>query len=256
MSLSIFDDHASRSLSFYINLSYSNMISSLEKLSSGYRINRASDGPAELTISEQLRAQIASLNQEIENTSNLVYKYETGSAYLAGFRNQLTELRSLAVGAANEGFNSEDAQEAYAFAAQSMVEYYNGAVASAEYNGAAMFDGGAGSLGELSVLAGIDLSSAEAAEASMGIIDEAMREVDALQVELGSTQKHGLESSLASLRITSQNLQAAESSIRDTDFVMEFSNFLAEQIKFNAGMALMSYANLSSSTVLGLINSR
>ncbi|UCE23914.1 MAG: hypothetical protein JSU74_11525 [Candidatus Zixiibacteriota bacterium] len=255
MAVNMFNDSITSTISFYINMSARNMYSSLEKLSSGFKINSAADGPADLTISEQLRSQIASLNQEIENTNNLMYKYETASGYLSGYRSQLTELRTLAVGAANEGFNSEDAQQAYATAAESMVNYYNDAVSNAQYNGAALFDGGERSLGELAALEGIDLSSAEAAEASIEIIDRAAREVDALQVQIGSTQRHQLESHLSSLRITSQNLQAAESTLRDTDYAMEFSNFMAQQIKFNAGLALLSYANLSSSTVLGLIKS-
>jgi len=255
VSINIFDDNTNRSLITYINRSYSNMCSSLEKLSSGLKINRASDGPAQLVISEQLRSQIASLNQQIENTSCLVHKYETASANLTGYRNQLTELRALAVGAANEGFNSEEAQQAYANAAESMVEYYNGAVATASYNGAALFDGGEGSVGELSALSGIDLSSPEAAQASIEAIDAAAAELDALQVDVGSTQRYELESELASLRVTSQNLQAAESSIRDTDYVTEFTNFLVEQMKFNAGLALLSYTTLSSTSVLNLLKS-
>ena len=255
MAINIFDDYANQSIITYINQSYSNMCLSLEKLSSGLRINSAADGPAQLVISEQLRSQIASLNQQIENTSSLVYKYQTASANLGGFRSQLTELRTLAVGAANGGFNSEEAQQAYAMAAESMVTYYNETVATASYNGATLFDGGEGSVGELAALSGIDLSSPEAAQASIEAIDAAAAEVDALQVDVGSTQRYELETELASLRVTSQNLQAAESSIRDTDYVTEFTNFLAQQIKFNAGLALLSYSMLSSDSVLNLLKS-
>ena len=255
MVLSIFSDYQSSRLVHHINTSWANMYSSLEKLSSGLRINSAADGPAELVISEQLRSQIASLNQEIENTNNLIYKYETASGSLSQFRNQLTELRALAVGAANEGFNSDDAQQAYAFAAESMVGFYNDTVANAQFNGMALFDGGEGSLGELSRLSGIDFSSAESAEASIEIMDEAMREVDALQVQVGSTQKNELEAHVRTLSVTSQNLQAAESSLRDTDYGMEFSRLMAEQIKFQAGLALLSYSNLGASSVLSLLRS-
>ncbi|UCD64697.1 MAG: hypothetical protein JSW34_04470 [Candidatus Zixiibacteriota bacterium] len=255
MTLSLSNDWASSVLANNISLSFLNMCSSLEKLSSGYRINSAADGPADLVISEQLRTQIASLNQEIENTSALIYKYETASSNLMDLRSQLTELRTLAIGAANEGFNNEEAQEAYQTAADAIVERYNDVIAESEYNGAVLFDGGEGSLGTLAALEGIDLSSAEAAEASIATIDEAIAEVDALQVDIGSTQRYELESELASLRITSQNLVAAESSLRDTDFVTEFTNFLVEQIKFKAGLALFSHFGLTSSSVLGLFSS-
>ncbi|UCG63099.1 MAG: flagellin [Candidatus Zixiibacteriota bacterium] len=255
MVLSIFNDQPSSRLVHHINISLSNMFSSLGKLSSGVRINSAADGPAQLVISEQLRSQIASLNQEIENTNNLIYKYQTASGSLSGFRSQLTELRTLAVGAANEGFNSDDAQQAYAFAAERMVNYFNDAIDMAQFNGMALFDGSEGSLGELSHLSGIDFSSAESAEASIELIDQTMAEVDALQVQVGSTQRYELESHVRNLQITSQNLQAAESNLRDTDYGMEFSRFMAEQIKFQAGMALLSYSNLSANSVLSLLKS-
>jgi len=255
MALNIFADQVGSMLALHINSSFAKMYKSMEKLSSGYKINSAADGPAQLVISEQLRAQIASLNQEIENTNSLIYKYQTGSSSLMGLRSQLTELRTLAVGAANEGLNNEEAQEAYQAAADCIVNCYNDTIANAEYNGAAMFDGSEGSLGELANLDGIDLSSAEAAAASIDRIDEAITEVDGLQTQLGSTQRYQLESHLASLRVTSQNLQAAESSIRDTDYGMEFSRFVAEQIKFNVGLALLSHHSMTSGSVLGLIKS-
>ncbi|MEW6412539.1 MAG: flagellin [Candidatus Zixiibacteriota bacterium] len=256
MTLNLFDDANASNLVNYIRLSSSNMYKSLEKLSSGFKINSASDGPAMLIISERLRSQIASLNQEIENRVAQVHKYDTASSHLMTYRHQLTELRTLAIGAANEGVNSEAAQEAYALEAQNMVTYYNEAVGSAEYNGAMLFDGSAGSLGDLAALEGIDLSSAETAEASIAVIDEAIAEVDSLQVEIGSTQRYEFQSQIASMRVTSQNLQAAESSIRDTDYAMEFSNFLAQQIKYEAGLAILSHWAMSSNSVLQLLGSR
>ncbi len=256
MTLNLFDNANSNNLINYIRLSSSNMYKSLERLSSGLAINSADDGPAMLIISERLRTQIASLNQEIENKAAQSYKYQTASSHLMGYRSQLTELRTLALGAANEGVNSEDAQLAYANEAQNMVAYYNEAVASAEYNGATLFDGSSGSLGDLAALEGIDLSSAEAAQASVAVIDEAIAQVDSLQVDIGSTQRYEFESQIASMRVTSQNLQAAESSIRDTDYAMEFSQFLAEQIKYEAGLAILSYWAMSSNSVLQLLGSK
>jgi len=229
------------------------LFSSMEKLASGLAINRASDGPAMLIISEQLRAQIASLDREIENLSMQEYKYEYASSSAMQLREKLTEMRSLAIGAANEGGNDETSQAAYDNAAQDIAASYNEAVDSAEYNGKKLFDGSADALTSISPLQGIDLSSAEGAVASVEKIDAAIAEVDQAQIEFGSSIRHEFQSQQASLAITRQNLIASESQIRDVDWAMEFSRFMAEQIQFRAGMALMAQAQLSSRMVLGLL---
>jgi len=131
---------------YHINQNSANLFAAMEKLSSGLRINRASDDPAGLVISEQLRAQIASMNQEIENISANINKYHTADSLVGALREQLIELRSLAVGASNTAFNSDDAQAAYTRSAELMADGYNRIAANFEYNGAKLFDGSEGSL--------------------------------------------------------------------------------------------------------------
>ena len=253
MGISIRFDAGSSLVIRSFNSSYSNLLSSFEKLSSGLSINRASDGPAALVISEQLRSQIASLNQEIENTSATIMKYETGSSFVSEMRSKLTELRSLAVGAANEGGNSESAQTAYAATADYIVSSYNQILDTAEYNSMKLLNGSNGSLAKVSELEGIDLSSAEASEESMGIIDAAIEEIDSVQVDLAATQKNELEAHRASLEVTVQNLQAADSALRDTDYAQTYSSFIGEMIKFQASAALLTHSHLSANTVLSLL---
>ena len=96
-----------------LNRSYQMLMAAMEKLSSGLRINRASDDPAGLVISEQMRSQIASLNQEIENTSLTIRKYNTADATVSQMRSVLQGVRSMAVGAANGGINDQAAYDAY-----------------------------------------------------------------------------------------------------------------------------------------------
>lgn len=234
---------------------YGSMMSSLQRLASGLRINSAADGPADLVISERLRSQIATLNQEIENTDALIHKYSTADSQLSELRGHLNDLRDLAVGAANEGVNSPEAQAALDTAAQDILATYNDAVAQAEYNGTPLFDGQSGSVATVTALEGIDLSSPDEAVASLEAIDAALDELDRAQVEVGSTQANELESHLRTLQITSQNLQAAESTLRDTDFVLEYSRFLADSFRFRAGLAMMGQLNSTSEAVLGLLNS-
>jgi flagellin len=225
-----------------------------EQLSSGLKINRAADGPAELVISEKLRSQIASLNQEIENLSMSINKYEYASSSVGQMRARLTELRSLAVGAANEGVNSENMQTAYDTAAQSIVSEYNDLAANAEYNCNKLFDGSEDSLGIISSLNGIDLTSASAAEQSIVIIDEAIKQVDQTQVNIGATQANNLESQRASLEVKRENLIAAESQLRDTDYALQYATIIRAIITHNAGIALLAHSLFNAEGVMQLLS--
>lgn len=253
MGISIRFDLGSSLISYNLSSNYLSMMSPLEKLASGLSINRASDGPAALVISEQLRTQIASLNQEIENTSATIGKYQTASSFVSEMRSKLTELRTLAIGAANEGGNSESAQAAYAATADYIVSSYNHILETAEYNGMNLLDGSDGALAEVSELEGIDLSSAESAEESIAVIDATINELDAVQVDIGITQKNELEAHRATLQVTVQNLKAAESVLRDTDYAQEYSTFMGEMIKFQASAALFAHSHIGANTVLNLL---
>ncbi|MFH1372474.1 MAG: flagellin [bacterium] len=254
MGLSVRFDLGSTLLARNLNTHFLGMKNPLEKLSSGLKINRASDGPAVLVISEQLRSQIATLNQEIENTTATIGKYETGSSYTGEMRSKLSELRSLAVGAANSGGNSESAQQAYETTGQYIVSSYNDMLGSAEYNGMKLLDGSQQSLADISELEGIDLSTAETAEQSIATIDAAIAELDSVQVNLGATQKNELETHRASLQVTAENLQAAESVLRDTDYAKEYASFIGEMVKFQVSASLWAHSHIGAKTVLGLLS--
>jgi len=236
------------------NRNLASLYKSLEKLSSGRRINSAADDPAGLVITEQLQSQIAGLSQEIENVNANIYKYQSVSGTVMQMREQLTEMRSLALGAANAAFNDESAQRAYDNAAQSLASTYNLTAASAEYNGAKMLDGSEGSLASVTELSSIDLSTPEAAVGSLEEIDRAIAELDEITIDLGSTQKYDLEGRLSSLEIRRQNLTAAESSIGDTDYASEISNMIRSLIGTKASMAVLSHSFLTAQTVIGLMD--
>jgi flagellin len=213
MGMTIRTDLSAMVAATRFSVNYNDVFSAMERLATGRSINRASDDPAGLVISEQLKSQISSLNREIENVANVINKYETVSASVTELRGGLTELRSLALGATNSAGNSEEAQEAYATAASALVNSYNRTIANAHYNGAATLDGSEGSLAEVAPLEGIDLSSPEAAAASIEAIDQAAKQLDGVTSNLGATQKYDLESKKQSLEVTRQNLTAAESTL-------------------------------------------
>jgi len=256
MGLSINHLPESSHISLFTNQLWLLMNKSMSALSSGWQINTAADGPAELVISEQLRAQIAGMSQQIENTNAQIYKYQTASSTLSEVRSQLTDLRTLAVGASNEGGNSEATQAAYGGSADYLRESINNTIANAEYNGVGLFDGSEGSLASFNPIDGVDLSSAEAASVSMEVIDEAITAVDEVIVDVGASQANDLELQVATYYTTRQNLIAAESQIRDTDYLMEYSNLIRESIQMQASMAMMSQGWMNAETILSIFQSQ
>jgi len=246
----------SNSMTSGLNRSLNNCIiqlgKSMEKLSSGMRINRASDDPAGLVISEQMRSRIGSLNQEISNISNQINKYETASSTAMQLRGNLTELRSLAVAAANGAINDPNIQQAYAAEADRLVTTYNNMVETASFGTQKLFDGGEGSITTISSLSGIDLSSVESSEDAIAAIDDEISRLDTEIINMGATQKNDLESRRSNLQVEAENLSAAESQIRDTDYAKEFSNFMKHQITLQATTAMMAHSNISASTIVSL----
>jgi len=225
----------------------------LARIASGDRIFTAAEDPAGLVISEQLRSQIGSLRAEIKNISMTIDKYSSVGSTLTELHDQLIEIRSLAVTAANEGVNSPDAQQAYAHAANDIVTAYNKTIASDEYNGHKTLDGSSGSLAQLTPLTGIDLSSAEGANASMVLVDTTMHQVEQAQVDLGSKQRYELESRRAQLEVTQENLIASESNIRDTDFATAYSDYMSNMIRARVGAAMSAHQAISGAIVLQLL---
>lgn len=253
MSISIRTDLSTRLIIGGINQNLGNMYLVIQRLATGKRINSAADSPAGLIISKQLQSQIASLNQEIDNISANISKYQTVSASVSELRGQLTELRTLAIGAANEGFNSEEAQDAYNIAAGAIASSYNSTVANAHYNGRATLDGSEGSLAAVTELTDIDLTTPEGAVAALEQIDAAARELDQITVDLGATQKNDLEARRQSLQVTSQNLAAAESAITDADYAAEVSLFTASLIRSQVSLALLGYSMSTRNSLVSLL---
>lgn len=237
-----------------LNRSYQQLMDAMEKLSSGLRINRASDDPAGLVISEQMRSQIASLNQEIENTSLTIRKYNMADATVSQLRSVLQGVRSMAVGAANGGFNDQVAQDAYQSATDRALDNYNHIIDTASFNNINLLDGSEGSLVDLPYMTGIDLSDPEKAAESLARIDEALVQLDGAQVDIGATQKYELEAKRSNLEVTVQNLTAAESGIRDTDYPLTIAEMIKSEFQVKAGIALLVHSHMTHQAVLSLLN--
>lgn len=257
MSINFNNSSISLRLTYQIGQSYNNMNSALAKIVSGDRLYRAAEGPADLIISEQMRSQIGELNQKIENTNNLIYKYEAASSYTMELRSKLSDLKTLAIQAGNEGFYDESALAAIQTEAEEVAASYNDIVTSSEYNSRNLFDGGEGSVANLSTidLSNIDFSDLESVENSIATIDSQISEVDSALVDIGSYQKNELESELRSMMITRQNLIASESNLRSSDIVMEYTSFLIDSLKMKSSLAMLSHQISNGETLLNLLSS-
>jgi len=223
---------------------------SMEKLSSGKKINRASDDPAALIISERMRAQIVAVEQEISNIENNYNKYATADGNLQTQQNSLQEMRNIALEAANEGGNSEKTQEALQKSMDNTVQSYNNVQNSASFGTQKLFDGSDGSVADLKPMTSIDISSPEKAQEAVEQIDQKMNEVSELRGEIGSKQKNDLEARRNNLETELVNLTAAESAVRDVDMAKEYANFVNKEIQLKASMAILAHQNQVPNLVL------
>ena len=245
----------------------------MERLSSGYRINKAADDAAGLAISEKLRAQVRGLNQASRNAQDGISVIQTAEAALGESGDILQRMRELTVEAANDTLTSGDRaniqKEVDALLAE--VDRFAGAT---EFNTQKLISGSlasssmtlqvganngqtisftittatAASLG----VSGIAVSSQASAAAALASIDAAITTVTTERAKLGSLQNR-LERTISNLNSQSENLSASESRIRDTDVAKETIALSRLQILQQAGVAAQSQANAAPQAVLSLL---
>jgi len=213
---------------------------SMEELSSGLKINRASDDPAGLIISEQMRSQIAAIKQEIKNIDMADNKYSTSEGNLDTLQRDLHEMRNIAMAAANEGGNSEQAQQAYQQSLDDAIQGFNNTRDTASYGTQKLLDGSAGSTNDIESPENLDVSSAESAQEAIEVIDAKLAEISRERSEIGSIQKNDLAARRNNLLIELSNLTASESTVRDADMAREYTEFVKSEIQVKAGMAMLA----------------
>jgi flagellin len=244
----------------------------MERLSSGYRINRAADDAAGLAISEKLRSQIGGLNQAARNAQDAVSLVQTGEGALSEVHAMLQRVRDLAVQFNNGTLASSDKAAITAEVAQlcaEMAKIGN----DTKFNGIALLSGGASITfqvgaedGETISIAGVSLfgsgssfkidsnmfSWAAGSAVTLASIDAAIGNVSMIRSTFGSVQNR-LDHTLNSLANYEENLQAAESRIRDADMASEMVNFSKLQILQQAGTSMLAQANQAAQGVLSLL---
>ncbi|WIF93890.1 flagellin [Caminicella sporogenes] len=245
----------------------------LEKLSSGYRINRAGDDAAGLAISEKMRAQIRGLNQASRNAQDSISLIQTAEGALQETQAILQRMRELAVQAANDTNVTAD-RSAIALEIKELENEINRIASQTEFNKQKLLTGSFKSkvfqigankdqtikltiatmtAGKLSI-SGINakMSNAASASAAIDTINTAIETVSKERAKLGANQNR-LEHTIKNLDTAAENLQAAESRIRDVDMAKEMMEFTKQNILNQAAQAMLAQANQAPQGVLQLL---
>ncbi len=262
--------NASRNL----GMSNSSLGKSLEKLSSGYRINRAGDDAAGLVISQKLRAEISGLRQATRNSQDGISLVQTAEGALGEVHNMLNRMRDLSVQAANDS-NDAAARTAIGAEMTALTDEIGRIGTDTTFSGASVFtattlnfqvgsEGASGNqiqatVGALATnnlngadLTGIDVTTAAASRTAIETIDTAIDHISTTRGSLGAVQNR-FESTIRNLQVTTENLAASESRIRDTDMATEMVEFTKSQILQQAGTAMLGQANAIPQSVLRLL---
>ncbi len=254
-----------------LNVTDGAMNKSLEKLSSGLRINRAADDAAGLAISEGLRSQIGGLKVAVRNAQDGVSVVQTAEGALTETHSILQRMRDLAVQAANDGALSDTDKAKANKEFQELKAELDDIATKTSFNGQALLNGsyssknfqvGAnagdtlgvtiGNMGAAALGASGDIATASSATTAITDINAAIGKVSDERAKLGATQNR-LEHKINNLNATVENLSASESRIRDTDMAQEMLAFTRSQILSQAGTAMLAQANQSSQGVLQLL---
>jgi flagellin len=242
----------------------------MERLASGYRINRAADDSAGLAISEKLRAQIGGLQQAQRNAQDAVSLVQTAEGALSEVHAMLQRVRELAVQFSNGTLSTADKAAITAEVAQLCAEIARIANQT-KFNGISLLAGGATITFQVGAEDGQTLTVAAAnlfgsgtsfsvnsaifnwtSGVTLASIDEAIANVSSVRSTFGSVQNR-LEHTLNNLASYEENLAASESRIRDVDMAKEMVNFTKLQILQQAGTAMLAQANAAPQAVLSLL---
>ena len=259
----------------------------IEKLSSGQRINKAGDDASGLAVSEKMRSQIRGLNQAERNIENGISFIQTTEGYLQETTDILQRIRELAVQSSNGIYTDEDRMQIQVEVSQLVAEV-DRIASQAQFNGMNMLTGAFASdsasnkimqfqiganmdqntrvfIGTMTAQAlglkglqdaeagSVSIASPETANSTIGSVDEALKSVSRQRADLGAYQNR-FEIAAKGIAISAENLQAAESRIRDTDMASEMVDFTKNQILTQAGTAMLAQANVQSQNVLALLS--
>jgi flagellin len=256
----------------------------IEKLSSGLRITKGADDASGLAVSEKLRSQVRGLNQAERNIQNGVSFVQTTESYLQETQDILHRLRELSVQAANGVYSDEDRMQIQVEVSQ-LVDEINRIASHAQFNGMNMLTGRFSTEGDAVMLFqlganmdqnervyigamttealgltgvqgatdSISISTPEQANRTIGTLDAALRVVSKQRADLGAYQNR-FEMAALGIASAAENLQAAESRIRDVNMAGEMVDYVKNQILVQSGTAMLAQANTQPQSVLQLLS--
>ena len=268
-----------------LGVTQSDLTKSMEKLTSGLRINRAGDDASGLAVSEKMRSQIRGLNQAERNIQNGVSFIQATEGYLQETQDILHRLRELAVQSANGIYSDEDRMMIQVEVSQ-LVDEVNRIASHAQFNGMNMLTGAfardslVGRTMQLHVGANMDqrvqvfvgdmtatalglqdsqgergqlnIATAEQANTAIGSVDNALKQISKQRADLGAYQNR-FEVAAQGIAVAAENLQAAESRIRDTNMASKMVDYTKETILSQSGIAMLAQANVRNQSVFQLL---
>jgi flagellin len=258
----------------------------IEKLSSGMRINKGADDASGLAVSEKLRAQIKGLNRASANIQDATSFIQTTEGYLQETQDILHRVRELAVQSANGVFTDEDRMQIQVEVSQ-LVDEVNRIASHAQFNGMDLLQGRfAEATGENTVTgsmwfqvgANVDqrervfiqtmtaaalklednqsspvtIQTPDDANKTIAVVDAALQTVSKQRADLGAYQNR-FEMAAKGVDIAAENMQAAESQLRDTNMASEMVDYVKNQILTQSSTAMLAQANAKSNSVLSLL---
>jgi flagellin len=257
----------------------------MSKLASGLRINKAGDDASGLAVSEKMRSQIRGLKQASQNASNGISFIQTAEGYLQETEDIIQRVRELAIQSSNGIYSDEDRMQIQVEVSQ-LVDEVNRIASHAQFNGMNMLTGrfanpeaggtatasmwlhiganmdqreqvfiGTMTADGLNLNAGgtkLSLETPESSNQAIGTLDEALKKVNKQRADLGAYQNR-LTMAIVGIDVGAENLQAAESRIRDLDMANEMVDFTRNSILAQSGTAMLAQANMKTQTVLQLL---
>ena len=258
----------------------------IEKLSSGQRINRGGDDASGLAVSEKLRSQIRGLNQAGRNIENGISFIQVTEGYLSESQDIMHRIRELAVQSSNGIYTDEDRMQIQVEVSQ-LVDEVNRIASHAQFNGMNVLTGAFASSARggtevrqlyfqvganmdqrervyigtmtahgLGLQAGanntVSVSAPDPANRTIGIVDDALRQISRQRADLGAYQNR-FEMAAKGVAVASENMQAAESLIRDADIAAQMVEYTKDSILLQSSTAMLAQANLKPRSVLQLL---
>jgi len=257
----------------------------IERLSSGQRINRGGDDASGLAVSEKLRSQIRGLNQAGRNIENGISFIQVAEGYLAESQDIMHRIRELSVQSSNGIYTDEDRMQIQVEVSQ-LVDEVNRIASHAQFNGMNVLTGsfaraeggnearqlyfqvganmdqrervyiGTMTARGLGLTAGaantVSVSAPDPANRTIGIVDEALRRISRQRADLGAYQNR-FEMAAKGVAVASENMQAAESLIRDADIAAQMVEYTKDSILLQSSTAMLAQANLKPRSVLQLL---